>query len=172
MESRYPQELIKHLTEQRNFTVEESHPGIYSVKGDIMPIQLIDSRKLSAEENLWLKELDNRLNPLRIRRLAEEIGRLGNYAHIAAYIDAIMKANSKSVGEMYEMSESALTLDEVLVKVGATARWEAWGEARGEARGKEEIVRNMLKSGFPVEQIASLSGLDVEKIKSIQGNGQ
>ena len=54
VESHYPQELIKHLTEQRNFTVEENHPGIYNVKGDIMPIQLIDSRKLSAEENLWL----------------------------------------------------------------------------------------------------------------------
>ena len=53
VESHYPQELIKHLTQQRNFTVEENHPGIYNVKGDIMPIQLIDSRKLSAEENLW-----------------------------------------------------------------------------------------------------------------------
>jgi len=56
------------VTEKRNYTVEESHPGIYNVKGDIMPIQLIDSRRLSAEENLWLKELDNRLNPLRIRK--------------------------------------------------------------------------------------------------------
>ena len=68
VESHYPQELIRHLTEQRNFTVEENHPGIYTVKGDIMPIQLIDSRKLSAEENLWLKELDNRLTAPQMRR--------------------------------------------------------------------------------------------------------
>ena len=78
VESHYPQELIRHLTKQRNFTVEESHPGIYNVKGDIMPIQLIDSRKLSAEENLWLKELDNRLTMQQMRRLTEEIWRLGN----------------------------------------------------------------------------------------------
>jgi len=110
VESRYPQELIKHLTEKRNFTVEERCPGIYTVEGDIIPIQLIDSRKLSAEENLWLKELDNRLTALQIRRLAEEIWRLGNAAHIAAYINAVMQANQKSVEEMYKMSDSALTL--------------------------------------------------------------
>ena len=33
----------------------------------------------------------------------------------------------------------------------------------------EEIARNMLKSGFPVEQIAALSGLDVEQIKALSG---
>ncbi|MCL2232337.1 MAG: hypothetical protein FWB99_04580, partial [Treponema sp.] len=87
VESHYPQELIKHLKEQRNFTVEESYRGIYNVKGDIMPIQLIDSRKLSAEENLWLKELDNRLTAQQMRKLTEELWRLGNAANIAAYID-------------------------------------------------------------------------------------
>ena len=159
VESRYPGGLIRHLTEQRNFTVEESHPGIYSVRGDIIPIQIIDSRRLSAEENFWLKDLDNCLTALQIKRLAEEIWRLGNAAGIAAYIDAIMKANPKSVEEMYKMSEGTLTLDEVFVRVGAAARWEA--------KGKEEVARNMLKSGFSVEQIAALSGLDAEKIRAL-----
>jgi len=163
--SHYPQELIKHLTEQRNFTVEESYPGIYTVKGDIMPIQLIDSRRLSAEENLWLKELDNRLNPLRIRKLTEEIWRLGNYTHIAAYIDAIMKANSKSVEEMYEMSESALTLDEVLVKVGATARW----EAKAEAKTKEKVARNALQMNMLTSDIVKLTGLTHEEVENLRG---
>jgi len=168
VESRYPQELIKHLTEKRNFTVEESHPGIYNVKGDIMAIQLIDSRKLSAEENLWLKELDNRLTAPRIQRLTEEIWRLGNAANIAAYIDAVMQANSKSVEEMYKMSERALTLDEVFVKVGAAARWEARGEAIGEARGKEEVARNALSRGLSLEMIHDITGLELETIKSIR----
>jgi len=50
------------------------------------------------------------------------------------------------------------------------ARGEAKGLAIGEARGKEEIARNMLKNGFPVEQVAALSGLDVEKIRVLAGN--
>ena len=79
------------------------------------------------------------------------------------------------------MSRTALpTLDEVLEEVGLTAIWEARGEARGEAigeargeaKGEErkalEIARNMLNSGFPVEQAAALSGLDVEKIRALE----
>ena len=179
VESRYPQELIRHLTEKRNFTVEERCPGIYTVDGDIMPIQLIDSRKLSAEENLWLKELDNRLTALQIRRLAEEIRRYGNAAAIAAYIDAVMRANSKSVEEMYKMSESTLTLEELLVKVGAAARIEAKAEARGEGRGeargvakgkaegKEEVARNALSRGLSPEMIRDITGLDLEAIRAM-----
>ena len=171
VESHYPQELVKHLTEQRNFTVEESYPGIYTVKGDIMPIQLIDSRKLSAEENLWLKELDNRLTMQQMCRLTEEIWRLGNAANIAAYIDAIIQANPKSLEEMYKMSDRTLTVDEVFVKVGAAARWEAKGKAEGvaigEARGKAEIARNALAEGASVEFVQRITGLDLETIKSL-----
>ena len=65
------------------------------------------------------------------------------------------------------MSDIALTLDQVLEEVGFTARMEAKAEARGEAKGKEEIARNMLKSGFPVGQVAELSGLDVERVRAL-----
>ena len=167
VESRYPQELIKHLIEQRNFTVEERCPGIYTIEGDIMPIQLIDSRKLSAEENLWLKELDNRLTALQIRRLTEEIGRLDNASHISAYINAILQANPKSLEEMYKMSDSALTLDEVFVKVGAAARWEARGKVEGKAEGKAETARNALVEGASVEFVQKITGLDLETIKAM-----
>ena len=84
------------------------------------------------------------------------------------------------------MSSTALTLEQVLEEVGFNARIEARGEARGvaigeargiakgEARGQEvkavEIAQNMLKSGFPVEQVAELSGLDIEKVKALTGN--
>jgi len=171
VESHYPQELIKHLTEQRNFSVEESYPGIYTVRGDIMPIQLIDSRQLSAEENLWLRELDNRLNPQRLQRLTEEAWRLGKDASIAAYIDAIMQANPKSMEEAAKMSESAVTLEEVLYRTGFIAKWEARGKAEGEAKGKAEgkaeIARNALAEGASVEFVQKITGLDLEAIKAM-----
>ena len=174
--SRYPRELIKYLTEKHRFSVEETAPGIYSIKGDILPIQIINSRRLSAEENIWLKELDNRLSAPQLQRILEEITRFGRSAQTKAYLDIIMRANEKNLQEALKMGRAALpTLDEVFEKTGLTALWEARGEAkgvaigeaRGEVKGKEEIARNMLKSGFPVEQIAALSGLGAEKIKAL-----
>jgi len=167
VKSGYPMELIRHLTEERNYTVEESLPGIYSVKGDILPIQIVDNRRLSAEENLWLKELDNRLGAEQIQRITNEIQRLGSTARVKAYLYVLAQANPKSLQEAYTMSDIALTLDKVLEEVGFTARMEAKAEARGEARGKEEIAQKMLKSGFLIGQVAELSGLDVERIKAL-----
>jgi len=128
-----------------------------------MPIQLIDSRQLSAEENLWLRELDNRLTAQQMRKLTEELWRLGNAANIAAYIDAIMQANPKSMEEAAKMSESAVTLEEVLHRIGFIAKW----EARGKAEGKAEIARNALSRGLSLEIIRDITGLDLETIKSL-----
>jgi len=62
VESHYPRDLLEHFEKVRNFTVEEYHPGIYNIKGDILPIQIIDNRKMSPDENVWLKNLDTRLD--------------------------------------------------------------------------------------------------------------
>ena len=150
--------------------MKKRFPG-YIVRGDILPIQIVDNRRLPEAENLWLKELDNLLGAEQIQRLTREVERLGNAARLKAYLHVVAQANPKSLREAYEMSDIALTLDKVLEEVGFTARMEAKAEARGEARGvaigKEEIARNMLNSGFSAEQTAALSGLDVERVKGL-----
>ena len=162
IESRYPRDLIKYFTGKRRFSVEETGPGIYSIKGDILSIQIINSRRLSAEENIWLKELDNRLSVPQLQRILEEVTRFGRSAQTRAYLDIIIRANRENLQEALKMGRTALpTLEEVLESTGLTVLWEA--------KGKEvkalEIACNMLKSGFPVEQVAALSGLDTEKIR-------
>jgi hypothetical protein len=52
IESRYPKTLLAHLKNVRKFLVEKTAPGIYTVSGDILPIQVIDSSRLPTEENL------------------------------------------------------------------------------------------------------------------------
>lgn len=38
-----------------------AEPGIYYIKGDVIQIQIIVTRKLSEIENLWLRSLTNKL---------------------------------------------------------------------------------------------------------------
>ena len=62
IESHFPREPLTHFLHVRKYKVEKKVPGIYTISGDVLPIQIIDNRQLSADENLWLKGLSNRLD--------------------------------------------------------------------------------------------------------------
>jgi len=167
VESRYPGKLIKHLREVRSYTVEETSAGIYTIQGDILPIQMIDSRQLSAGENLWLKSLSNRLDLSAFEQISAGIARQGKTARITAYRDAITNANAEIVQEAIQMG-TRLTLKQVLEDAGWLAEWEANGEARGKERTTLDIARKMKNKGLPLTEIVDITGLGIETISSLQ----
>jgi hypothetical protein len=177
IESRYPEKLLEHLKKERGYTVEEKGNGIYTIRGDILPLQIIDSRRLSAEENLWLKSLSNRLDIGALSQISGEMYRQRKTARIAAYLDAIVRANAKTMKEVIQMSGAALTIEQVFEEVGWIAKWEARGEVKGKAEGKAEgekqralkIAKNMVALGLPFETIVSATQLEPEKVKELFG---
>ena len=174
----YPKKLINHLKDERKYTVAKTSPGIYTISGDILPIQIIDSRQLSTEENLWLKNLRGKLRYTAITRIGKEIDRQEEAAHIAAYWNAILYANPAAIKEAIEMGKYS-KLDRVFIETGLAAKWEAEGEARGEARGEAKgrfegeqqkafgIAQNMVKLGLPIETVIYATELDPEKVKTL-----
>jgi hypothetical protein len=187
IESRYPRKLIDFLREKRKFTVEKNGSGIYTVKGDAVAIQIVDSRYLPDEENLWLKNLRGKLDKNTIVKVIDEIHKQDKAVSLEAYIEVISRANTEFFEEVTEMR--APTFKQVVMesKIGASwikewkseaeakgkaigeAKGEAIGEARGVAIGRAEssfsIAQNMVKMGFPIETVISATQLDPEKVK-------
>jgi len=163
VESRYPKELLTHLRKIRKFTVEESSAGIYTVNGDILPIQIIDSRKLSIDENLWLRDLNNKLAAPDICRITTEIYRLGKEARVQSYIDVIARANYLAIEEAKNMSSPAKSLKDVFERTGMAAEW----EAKAEERKALDIAENLAKLGIPLETVVSATKLDPEKVRTL-----
>ena len=97
VETRYPKKLIKHLTEERKYQVEEREAGIYRVSGDIMPIQLIESKKLSRAWNLWLRDLGVGLGGQEVSAVLEESRQVSADMRVDAYVYAILQANAEAV---------------------------------------------------------------------------
>jgi hypothetical protein len=164
--SRYPKKLLGHLQKDRGYTVAETYPGIYTVSGDIMPMQVIDSRQLPETENLWLKSLSDTLSYSEVDKISAEIARQGKDTQIGAYLHAIAQANPKSIKEAIKMANT-LTIEQVFEDVGWIAKWEARGRAEGMEKGREEIARNLLKIGMPITDIAQVTELPVEAIKNL-----
>ena len=61
------------------------------------------------------------------------------------------------------MGAKSLTLDKVLEEAGFYAR----AEARAQEKKALEIAKKMLESGFSEDQTVNLSGLTLEKIKTL-----
>ena len=150
---------MQYIANIRKYKVEENSPGIYTVIGDIFPIQIIDSCRLSADENLWLKNLGNSLDPFSVIKVEEEVIRLGKAARVQAYMNAIAKANYYAVEEAMEMREPAKSLEEVLIRTGAMAR--------AEERKALDIAQNMVNLGLSFETVVSATKLDPEKVKAL-----
>ena len=163
VESRNPRELLYHFKKVRAYKVEENSPGIYTVIGDIIPIQLIDNRKLSTEENLWLKSLSNTLDPLAVLKISEKADLQNKTVKIQAYMDVITKANYHAVEEAIEMRSPAKSLDEVFERTGLAAKW----EAKAEERKALDIAQNMVNLGLPFETVISATRLESEKVKAL-----
>jgi len=162
VESRNPRKLLGHLRRERAYDVAETSPGIYTVSGDILPIQIVDSRKLPMEENLWLKGLSNKLDQLTFRKVSAEIRRRGKAARIGAYMEAMTRANSMTTKEEIEMGR-APTLEEIFEEVGWITKW----KTEGEQHKAHDIAQNMVKLGLPFETVVSATGLDPVKVKEL-----
>jgi hypothetical protein len=160
--SRHPRKLLSYLTNTRGYTVEEISPGIYRVSGDYLPIQIIESSKLSEDENLWLNFLREGLKESSMDVILEEGKKLEQEINIDAYLDVILRANQKTFKEVYNMKKYP-SLEEILTEVGFVPEM----IERGRIQGIEKTARNLLARSMPIEEIAQVTELPVEKIRSL-----
>jgi predicted transposase YdaD len=79
-----------------------------------------------------------------------------------AYMQVILNANAGVFLEVGRMGNGTLTFDDVLVELGLTAKW----KAEGREEGREEVARNALAKGLPLDMIGEITGFDIETIKS------
>jgi hypothetical protein len=152
--TRHPREVLRHIRDIYGYAVVEELPGVYYIKGDMIPIQIIESRKLDEDENLWLKDLDRGLDEAGVEKLLRRSREEGKVALMRAYLDVVLGANSEVTKGVLEMKR--VGLEQLLEETG----WTALLEARGESKKALEIMKKALARGMSVEDVSDLTGLD------------
>lgn len=151
----YPRKLIAHLRRKRGYEVKRIEPGIYRVKGDMVPIQILVTRRMSPEKNLWLRNLTDHIQSTEeAKRLLEEYKKHKTDKLYESVVNIIMNANKDLFKEMSSMCEALMELmkDELEER-------ERLGEARGEQQGEDRV--NQL-----IEKLISLNRMD-DIVKSV-----
>jgi hypothetical protein len=97
--NRYPRKLINYF-KQLNMLVTEKSTGIYHVASNMFPVQIIESKKLTEQENIWLSNLKRGISAVSMKNLIELKRKEYQNITLAAYIYAIIQANPESIKEM------------------------------------------------------------------------
>jgi hypothetical protein len=160
VEARYPRELIRHLTEVRGYTVDEPWPGIHRVTGDFFPIQIIESKKLSESDNIWLKGLNRGLDFSRLDHILKESRLKRKDARIRAYVHAVTQANLQI---LKEVTMSDYTVDDVLMEAGLIPLW----LEQGRKEATLEAARAFREKGYPDSDIADALQLPLDVVANL-----
>jgi hypothetical protein len=174
IENHHPRKLLRYLSDTRGYTVEETSPGIYLVTGDYIPIQVIESGKLSEGENLWLNSLRGGLKSSRACAIEDEKEQMPEI-NLDSYMNVVIRANPEAFLEVQNMAKRKETFEEVFTRAGLIPEWIERGREQGLEQGleqgrvqeREKTARNLLKMGMPIEDIAQAAELPVEEIRAI-----
>ena len=145
-----------------------------------MPIQIIESRKLPEGENFWLNSLKDGLEAQSLSVILRASEKQGAGAPLDAYIDIILRANPKALTEVYGMEFEVY--DKIFKDAGIVPKWVVQGREQGIVQGREEgreqgiaqgrerTARNLLTTSMPLEEIARVTELPIEKVRALAGD--
>jgi hypothetical protein len=162
---RRPAALLKHFG-QLGVGITEQSPGIYLAGTGMFPTQIIESKKLPEEENVWLGNLRRNLGADRLRRVVELKSEGYPRSELAAYFYTLLAANPESVKDMEADIMGRTTLAQVLEEIGITQQWEARGISKG-VQGSLYVIKG-LKNNIPLAKLSEDSNIPVEEIEKIR----
>jgi hypothetical protein len=171
-----PQRLIRYFKEIRGFTIDESSGGIYVVNGDIFPIQLIESKKLSKADNFWLKNLTKHLNIVDANSFIVDHLEEIKDSNLNAYMYAIFLANPIIWKETLAMSlqnQDQKTFEDVFDEMIAEGYFKRIIEKYETIRANEaklEDAKEMFKEGDSIEKIARVTKLPLDVLSDALRN--
>jgi len=148
--------------------VEETSPGIFTVTGDYLPIQIIESGKLPERENLLLRSLKKGLLAGNTPDIIEKIDKSGDKTSLGVYLDVLLRANPQVFKEAINMARRGLpTLEEALEEIGILPRMIERAEKKVLEKGLETVARNAMAKGLPIDLIHEITGLPAETIAQL-----
>ena len=164
---RYPRKLLQYLTEKRNLQIKEQEQGVYYVLGEMFPIQIAVTSRLSKTDNFWLRNLTNDLEEKQeVEEILNEYEKCKHSKLHKSVMDMIVRANEN------KFKEAGAEMCDALYELMEDKLIEMAEERADEAVGK--IILKMVEKGKSIEEIADDMDESMEKIelllKKVEGN--
>lgn len=161
----YPRELVKYLVNECGLTIADTGEGIYYIEGGAVPIQILESKKLSKSANIFLRSLRSNLSTEDIMDTLTLYKEQRPLNEKDVYLDRIVMANYKIFEEVVDMTAE---FKELILE---SAERNGWLEERMEKNAIENaksIAKRLLLHGHSVEDTSEFTKLPIETVLSLQ----
>jgi hypothetical protein len=146
------------------YAAQERHPGVFVVTGGMIPTQIIQTNKLSEDENVWLRNLNRNLSVESLLWVHSVGQKYSSQLDLNAWLQAVFTANHKAIEEIFSKEGNRMLtaeLCETFEKIGLSERW----HRQGIEKGKLEDAQALLAEGDSLEKVARVTGLPLEMLK-------
>ena len=156
-----PVKLFDYIVNDRGFKIKEVNPGIYYIEGDTFPIQLIESKRLTAGENVFLKNLRSSLTHKDMEEVFEAYRKYDSLDKVNIYLNRVLDANLSILKEVLIMSSAAVR--DVIYK-----HFEEDGTLDKVREDKaRDTALEMLRDGFAPDKIAHYVKMPIEWVQNL-----
>ena len=156
----FPQKLVQYLEKERGFKIQDLGNGIYYIKGDIIPIQILESKNLSPKENLFLRNLRSDLSAEDLAETLELYKEQRPLDKKSVYLDRLIRANISSFREVMKMTDETIAIImETLEENGLLAK--------REVEKVKKIAKKMFLLGDSIEKVTEATELPIDTVISI-----
>ena len=142
-----------------DINIEEKYPGIYYVTEHLpFPVQIIVTQELEPGEHRSLRILSNHAKKEDVEEFLRKAEGM-NTSRDRQNVEAVLQVSVRANDELYREVSAARKLGE--------SEGEVRGKAMGEVVGEAKIILKMNRSGMSTENIASITGKDLDEINAI-----
>jgi hypothetical protein len=161
----FPRKLVKSLEDERGLKVLDLGDGIYRVDGEIIPVQILESKRLSPDNNMFLRNLRSNLSTEDASRTLE-LGSKYNLLHDkSVYMDRLIKANLDAFMEAMNMVSE--TVKELFLEGAEKHGWLNKRDEQIKIQDRKETAKKLLLLGDSVEKVVGVTELPIETVRDL-----
>jgi len=161
----YPRELTKILEDEQGIRVLEFSTGIYYVTVGAVPIQILESKKLPEDENLFLRNLRSNLSGEDMMKTLQSYKERKPLDDKNVFLDRLVKANPDAFKEA--MSMFTEDVKEIFLEGAEMHGWLTDRDKSKEIERLKAVAKKLLLLGDSVEKIADATDLSIDTVLSI-----
>jgi len=166
----YPRDLLDYLENDRRFKVTYSEDGICYIHGDTFPIQILESKRMSTEKNVFLKNLRSNLDITEAERTVKAYKALKGFESRNVYLDRLAKANPDIFKEMMKLIDAEFRELIVMTIAETEGILDERDKQRDRQRDKQrdkEMAKRLKQNDVPLNIIVNSTKLSLEEVEAL-----